>query len=54
MREDLPQALLEVREDKGKEIGWPPSGLYISITLLYIVLRGEPDLVDALIHFLMK
>jgi hypothetical protein len=50
--DDRPTAILSVKEDK-VDTGYPPNGLYIAFALLIIFFSGEPDLVDALIHFFM-
>ena len=53
LMDDRPTAILEAKKNEA-ESGYPPGGLYIAFVLLVIFFWGEPDLVDALIHFLMR
>lgn len=42
--------LFSMSEDNGFSVGFE----IVGIALLFIAFWGEPDLVDALIHFLMR
>jgi hypothetical protein len=48
----MPSAIVTLPEEKQREE--MPSGFYIALLLWIVAFWGEPDLVDALIHFLMK
>ena len=52
--DDRPPSVLTVKEEEKTEFTWPPGGLYIAIVLFILFTWGEPDLLGALIYFLMN